>query len=191
MDRPNSALFTRATYEQALAIASRRFGTTTNVRRCGAAGFAAVELGVWFIASERGKIVGQASAVRASGPTARPAHASLHLINADLDAPLPGGFLLGRSDPTDPLVSGQRGNIGPEALGSDVRFDGLSEVGWQFMNRAVSDFLSRHASRVFVPPSAARHPSPPGKQVERRNDDRTPPEHRAESAGGGQVKTPC
>jgi len=71
-----------------------------------------------------------ASAVRASGPTARPAHASPHLIDADLDAALPSGVLLGRSDPTDPLVPRQRGDIGPEALGSGVRFDGPPEVCW-------------------------------------------------------------
>ena len=71
------------------------------------------------------KRVWQASAVRASGPTARPAHASLHLIDADLDAALPSGFLLGRSDPTDPLVSRQRGDIGPKALGSGVKLDGF------------------------------------------------------------------
>ena len=76
------------------------------------------------------KALGQASAVRASGPTAGPAHASPHLIDADLDAALPRGFLLGRSDPTDPLVSRQRGNVGPEALGSGVRFDGPAEICW-------------------------------------------------------------
>jgi hypothetical protein len=66
--------------------------------------------------------------VRASGPTARPAHATAQLINADLDAALPSLFFLGRRDPTDPLVSRQRGNIGPKALGSGVGFDGPSEV---------------------------------------------------------------
>ena len=68
--------------------------------------------------------------MRASGPTARPAHASSHLIDADLDAALPSGFLLSRGDPTDPLVSRQRGDIGPEALGSGARFDGLPKVCW-------------------------------------------------------------
>ena len=87
------------------------------------------------------------SAVRASGPTARPAHASLHLIDADLDAALPGGFLLGRSDPTDPLVSRQRGDIGPNARGSGVKLDGFSEICWQLMDRAVRDFLTGHTSK--------------------------------------------
>ena len=72
--------------------------------------------------------VAQASAVGASGPTARPAHASPHLIDADLDAAFPGGFLLGRTDPTDPLVPRQWGDIGPEALGSGVGFDRSPEV---------------------------------------------------------------
>jgi hypothetical protein len=85
--------------------------------------------------------------VRASGPTARPAHASLHLINADLDAALPGGFLLGRSDPADPLVSRQRGDIGPKARGSGVKLDGFSEICWQLMDRAVREFLTGHTSK--------------------------------------------
>ena len=70
----------------------------------------------------------QASAVRASGPTARPAHASAHLIDADLDAAFPSTFFLDRCDPTDPLVSRQWGDIGPEALGSGVGFDRSPEV---------------------------------------------------------------
>jgi len=85
--------------------------------------------------------------VRTSGPTARPAHASLHLIDADLDAALPGGFLLGRSDPTDPLVSRQRGDIGPNARGSGVKLDGFSEICWQLMDRAVREFLTGHTSK--------------------------------------------
>jgi hypothetical protein len=85
--------------------------------------------------------------VRASGPTARPAHASPHLIDADLDAALPGGFLLGRSDPTDPLVSRQRGDIGPKARGSGVKLDGFSEICWQLMDRAVREFLTGHTSK--------------------------------------------
>ena len=68
------------------------------------------------------------SAVWASGPTAGPTHASAHLIDSDLDAALPRVVFLGRSDPTDPLVSRQWGNIGPEALGGDVGFDGSAEV---------------------------------------------------------------
>src|SRR5262245_51048138 len=46
----------------------------------------------------------QPSAVRAAGPTARPAHSSTHLIEADVDAAFPRLFFLGRRDPTDPLV---------------------------------------------------------------------------------------
>ena len=87
------------------------------------------------------------SAVRASGPTARPAHASPHLIDADLDAAFPRGFLLGRSDPTDPLVSRQRGDIGPNARGSGVKLDGFSEICWQLMDRAVREFLTGHTSK--------------------------------------------
>ena len=66
--------------------------------------------------------------MRASGPTARPAHSSAHLIDADLDAAFPRVFFLGRCDPTDPLVSRQWGDIGPEAHGRGVGFDGNPEV---------------------------------------------------------------
>ena len=82
--------------------------------------------------------------MRASGPTARPAHAASHLIDADLDATPSGRFLLGRSDPTDPLVSRQRGDIGPEAFGRGIRLDGFPEICRQLMNRAVREFLSSH-----------------------------------------------
>src|SRR4249919_917217 len=90
---------------------------------------------------------GQALAVWASGPTARPAHASSHLIDTDLDATLPCSFLLGRSYPADPLVSRQRGDdIGPKARGRGIEFDGTSEVCGQLMNRAVRELLSVHKS---------------------------------------------
>lgn len=55
----------------------------------------------------------QSSAMRASGPTARPAHSFAQLINPDFDTTLPGLFLLGRCDPTDPLVARQWGDIDP------------------------------------------------------------------------------
>ena len=86
-------------------------------------------------------------AVRASGPTAWPAHAAAHLINTDLDAALSGGFLFGRGDPTDPLVTRQRGEIGPEPFGSGIELDGLSKICRQLMNRAVREFLSGHTSK--------------------------------------------
>jgi hypothetical protein len=92
------------------------------------------------------KRVGQASAVRASGPTARPAHASAQLIDADLDAAFSSLFFLGRCDPTDPLVSRQWGDIRPDALRSGVGFDGFPEVCGQFVHRAARDLLSSHTS---------------------------------------------
>ena len=101
--------------------------------------------------------------MRASGPTARPAHASSHLIDADLDAALPGGFLLGRSDPTDPLVSRQRGDIGPNTRGSGVKLDGFSEICWQLMDRAVRDFLTGHTSKRVC--SAERDRDKPRQSV--------------------------
>ena len=89
--------------------------------------------------------LGQVSAVRASGPTARPAHASAQLIDADLDAAFSSLFFLGRCDPTDPLVSRQWGDIRPDALRSGVGFDGFPEVCGQFVHRAARDLLSSHA----------------------------------------------
>jgi hypothetical protein len=94
-----------------------------------------------------GRRDGQALAVWTSRPTARPAHTSPHLIDADLDAALSGGFLLSRCDPTDPLVAGQRGDIGPEAFGSGIKLDGFSEISRQLMDRAVCKLLSGHTSK--------------------------------------------
>ena len=102
-------------------------------------------LGVSFIEAQRGqKRGGHPSAVRASGPTARPAHASAQLIDADLDAALPSLFFLGRRDPTDPFVSRQWGDIGPEALRSGIGFYGFPDICWQFVHRAARDPLSSH-----------------------------------------------
>jgi hypothetical protein len=70
----------------------------------------------------------QSLAVWASGPTARPAHATAHFVNSNLDAALSGGFLLGRRDPTDPFVTSQRSNVEPKVLGCGIQLDGLSEI---------------------------------------------------------------
>jgi len=84
------------------------------------------------------------SAVRASRPTARPAHTSAQLIDADLDAAFPSLCFLGRRDPTDPFVSRQWGDIGPEALRSGIGFYGFPDICWQFVHRAARDPLSSH-----------------------------------------------
>ena len=97
----------------------------------------------------------RASAVRASGPAARPAHASAHLVDADLDAAFPCGVLPGRSNPADPLVSGERRNAGPKAPGRKVGHDGFSKVCRQLVDRAIRGFWSCHGSRLLVPTSAA------------------------------------
>lgn len=80
-------------------------------------------------------------------PTARPAHAAAHLIDAHFDATLSGGFLFGRSNPTDPLVTRQRGEIGPKAFSNSIELDSLSEIFWKLMNRAVRELLSGHTSK--------------------------------------------
>ena len=64
----------------------------------------------------------------ASRPATRSAHASTHLIQTDLDTAPSGLFLLCRRDPTDPLVSRQRGDAGPEIFRSEVSFDGAAQV---------------------------------------------------------------
>src|SRR5579864_4797294 len=97
------------------------------LRSCSAQSFGS--LGHW---RER-----QSLAMWASGPTARPAHASPHLINSNLDAALSGRFLLGRGNPTDPLVTRQRGNVGPKVLGYGIQLDSLSEIRRQFVNCAL------------------------------------------------------
>jgi len=76
--------------------------------------------------------------VGASRPAARPAHSAAHLIDANLDAAPPCGFLFGGGNPTDPLVSRERGDVQPKAFGNRLQFDGLSEISRELMNRAVS-----------------------------------------------------
>lgn len=66
--------------------------------------------------------------MRASGPTARSAHASAQLIDADLDATLSSLFFLGRCNPTDPLVSRQWRDIAPEVPHGDVGFNGFTKI---------------------------------------------------------------
>src|SRR5262245_21340631 len=85
-----------------------------------------------------------------SRPTARPPHASPHLIDADLDAALSGGFLLRRCDPTDPLVACQRGDISPETLGSGITLDGFSEISGQLVDRAIYELLSSHTAQPIL-----------------------------------------
>ena len=87
------------------------------------------------------------SAVRATGPTARPAQALAHLVEADLDAALPGFVFLGRGDPTDPLVPRQGREVQPQPRGVRIGFEGVSEVRRQFMDRAAGEFRSGHGSR--------------------------------------------
>jgi hypothetical protein len=90
--------------------------------------------------------VNNLSPVRASGPTARPAHASAQFIDTDLDPAFPSLFFLGRCDPTDPLVSRQWGDIGPKAFRIAVGFDSFSEISRQFVHRAVRESLRGHTS---------------------------------------------
>ena len=83
----------------------------------------------------------------ASGPTARPAHATAHLINSNLDAAFPGGFLLSRGDPTNPLVTRERGDVGPKVRGYGIKLDGPLEIWRQLVDCTVSEFFGRHISK--------------------------------------------
>ena len=70
----------------------------------------------------------QSLAVWASGPTARPAHATAHLINSNLNTTLSGDFLLRRGDPTYPLVTCQRSNVKPKVSDCGIKLDGTLEI---------------------------------------------------------------
>ena len=83
-------------------------------------------------------------AVRAARPTARPAHASAHLIDADFDAALPCLFLLGGRDPTDPLIPRERGDLSPKALHGGIGYDRSAKIGWQPMERAAREVCISH-----------------------------------------------
>lgn len=92
--------------------------------------------------------------MRATGPTAWPPHASTHLIETDLDTPLSRLFFPGRRDPTDPLVSRQRGDCRPEACHRCVGFDGPAEVRRQLVDRAARDcFASQVAHSLRSAPA--------------------------------------
>jgi hypothetical protein len=120
-------------------------------------------LGVWFIGTKCKQTgVRGALSVRASRPTARPAHAAPHFIEANLNSPLPCGVFLRRRDPADPLISGHGSDLRPKAFRRGVRLDGFSEVCWQPMHRAACKSLSCHASKRWC---FAQRAEP------RRNDD--------------------
>jgi hypothetical protein len=71
----------------------------------------------------------------------------MHLIETYFDAALSGGFLFCRCDPTDPLVTRERRKVGPKSFSNRIELDGLSEIYWEFMDRAVREFLRRHTSK--------------------------------------------
>ena len=96
----------------------------------------------------------QASAVRATGPAARPAHSSAHLVQADLDAAVPRLFLLGGCDPAYPFVSRQRGDGGPETADSGTGFDGLPQVERKPVDRAARGSSLSHALAASRPMSS-------------------------------------
>src|SRR5262245_30309399 len=84
--------------------------------------------------------------MRATGPTARPAHAFAHFVETDLYATFPSLVLLRRRNPANPLVSCQRSDSRPEALCSGVGFDGTAEVFRRFVDHATRGLFSGHTS---------------------------------------------
>ena len=74
--------------------------------------------------------------MRATGPTTRPAHPVAHFIQAHGDAAASGGGLLGRGDPTNPLVARQGRDIQPERAHRLVRLQGSAPISRQTMHRA-------------------------------------------------------
>lgn len=83
----------------------------------------------------------------ASRPTAWPAHAATHFIDADFDAAFSSRVLFGRRDPTYPLIACQRGKVGPKVSGDGIRLDSFSEISRKIMNRTTREFLNDHTSK--------------------------------------------
>ena len=73
--------------------------------------------------------------MRATGPTARPAHPVAHFIEADLDPAVSGVSLLRRRHPADPLIARQRRDIRPDIPHHTVRADGFAKIRWHFVHR--------------------------------------------------------
>lgn len=112
-------------------------------------------------------VAGKLSAVRTSRPTARPAHASAQLIDADIDATLSSLFFLCRSNPTDPLVSRQRSDIAPDAPRGDSGFDRSPKICGQLVHRATCNGLGGHERRLTSKFSGRRRRSAatPGRRL--------------------------
>src|SRR6185312_9455137 len=86
----------------------------------------------------------QLSAVRASGPAARSAHAFPHFIEADFYAAISGLVLLGGRDPAYPLIARQWRNTRPYIRDSLIRLNRFAKVGRHPVHRSGGDWLSSH-----------------------------------------------
>ena len=56
------------------------------------------------------------SAMKATGPTARPAHSTLHFGEGLRDANTPRLHFFAGRHPADPLISRERGNVLPQSF---------------------------------------------------------------------------
>ena len=82
--------------------------------------------------------------MRATLPTARPAHAAAHLIEPYSDTMGSRFLFLCGSDPADPLVAREWRDIRPHAFHLSVRLDCPSKICWQRMYGAGGVFFLRH-----------------------------------------------
>lgn len=89
-----------------------------------------------------------ASAMRAFRPAAGPAQASAHLVDPHRDTPHSGGFLLGRSDPANPLVTRQRGDGKPKFRSR--RIERERATGWRRSECAAFGSLLKILARTNI-----------------------------------------
>lgn len=66
--------------------------------------------------------------MRASGPTARPAHPFAHFVQAHRNPPLSRFFLLGRGHPANPLIARQRRYFLPQGESSNISRERLLKI---------------------------------------------------------------
>jgi hypothetical protein len=79
--------------------------------------------------------------MRTTGPTAGPPHTFTHLVEADGYATSSGFVFFSGSNPTDPLVPCQRGDVRPHLLRDRVVLDCFAEVCRHFMNGSGAELL--------------------------------------------------
>src|SRR5215469_7700636 len=89
------------------------------------------------------------SAMRASRPTARPAHAFSHFIETDFYAAVPRLVFLGGGDPAYPLIACQWRNARPYIHDNCVGLDRLAKICRHWVHRAGCNRLSSHGHKLW------------------------------------------